>query len=231
MNARLTLILSVALGASRLAAADAPAAPVVAPPAAKPPVATSPATPSAAKPAAAAALGSAPQRKDSSVTPTASFDTFRLISDRNIFNPNRSGRRERGSEERAPRLDVIALVGTMESDKGMRAFFDGSDRTYRRPLTAGSSVDKFKITKVSPNVVELERDGKTFSMSVGQQFRRPEGGDWSLIGADVVASEAQAQAAAEAGARVDPMAPVVIPAGASDALRKLMEARNKSLKQ
>ncbi|MCX6954836.1 MAG: hypothetical protein NTV51_21985 [Verrucomicrobia bacterium] len=217
MNPRLIFLLTAALCAGRLSAADAPAVPVVAP--------------AAAKPAVAAALGAAPSRKDSSIAPTASFDTFRLINDRNIFNPNRTGRRERGSEERAPRLDVITLVGTMESDKGLRAFFDGSERNYRRALSAGGAVDKFKVTQVSPNVVELERDGKTFSMRVGQQFRRPDGGDWTLIGEDVVAREAQAQAAAEAGAKIDPMAPVAIPAGASDILRRMMEARNKSLKQ
>lgn len=218
MTPRLTFLLLAAFAACRLSAADTPAVPVVAP---------------AAKPAVAAALGAAPTRKDkdSSVAPAASYDTFRLINDRNIFNPNRTGgRRDRGSDERAPRLDVIALVGTMESDKGMRAFFDGSDRSYRRALTAGASVDKFKITQVSPNLVALERDGKTFSMRVGQQFRRPEGGDWSLIGEDVVAREAQAAAAAEAGAKVDPMAPVVIPAGTPDIIRKMMENRNKSLK-
>lgn len=226
MNPRLIFLLA-ALAAGRASAADAPAAaaPAVTPPAVKP------ATAPTAKPAVAAALGSAPARKDSSVAPSTSFDTFRVINDRNIFNPNRSGRRERGSEERAPRNDVISLIGTMESDKGLRAFFEGSERSFRRALIAGASVDKFKVTQVTAHVVELERDGKTFSMRVGQQLRRPEGGDWTLIGEDVVAREAAAQAAAEAGSRIDPMAPVAIPAGASDALRKLMEARNKSLKQ
>jgi hypothetical protein len=217
MIPRLLFFLVLALGPGRLSAAETPAAtPVVAP--------------SPAKPAVAVAPGAAPERKAPSVAPTTTIDSFRLISERNIFNPNRSGRRERGTEERPRRLDVISLVGTMDSDKGLRAFFDGSERSYRRALSAGASFDKFKVTKIAANVVELEREGKTLSMRVGQQLRRPEGGDWGLIGEDVVAREAQAQAAAEAGSKIDPMAPVAIPAGASDIVRKMMEARNKSLK-
>ncbi len=169
-------------------------------------------------------------RADSAVAPAGTIDSFRIISDRNIFNPNRSGRRER-TEERAPRVDSITLVGTMESDKGLRAFFDGSERGFRKALRVGESVDKYKVTKITSNVVELEREGQTVSMRVGQQFRRPEGADWNLVGEDVVRREAEARAAAEAGSRVNPSAPVPIPAGASDTLRKLMEARNKQLKQ
>lgn len=172
----------------------------------------------------------APARADAAVAPAGTVESFRIISDRNIFNPNRTGRRER-TEERAPRVDTISLVGTMESDKGLRAFFDGSDRAFRKALRVGESVDSYKVTKISPNVVELEREGQAVSMRVGQQFRRPEGADWNLVGEDVVRREAEARAAAESAARINPSAPVPIPAGASDTLRKLMEARNKQLKQ
>lgn len=169
--------------------------------------------------------------KDSSVAPSGSFDNFRLITDRNIFNPNRTGRRERANEERPPRADVISLVGTMDSDKGVRAFFDGSENSFRRAVRVGDAVDAYKVVQVAPNVVELERNGKIVAMRVGQQLRRPEGSDWTLIGEDVVRREAQAQAASEAAGKIDPAAPVAIPAGASDTLRKLMEARNKQLKR
>ncbi len=222
MNSRLIFIGVLALALGRGWAADATVAP------AAPAAAVKPAT-VPAKPAVAAALGAAP-RKESALAATASFDSFRVVSDRNIFDPNRTGRRDRSSEDRAPRSDMIALVGTMDSDKGLRAFFEGSDRAYRRALAVGAAVDKFKVVQITPDAVDLERDGKTISMRVGQQLRRPDGGDWNLVGADVVAREA-AQAASEAAGKVDPMAPVAIPAGASDILRKMMEARNKSLKQ
>ena len=204
----------LAAGGGRAPAADPVAAPVpVAPP---------------RTPAPAAAATAAPARSDSSVTPSASFDTFRLVSDRNIFNPNRTGRRDRSTEEKAPRTDVISLVGTMESDRGLRAFFDGSDSNYRKALHVGDSVDKFKVTQIAPNVVDLERDGKNLSVRVGQQLRRPEGSDWNLVAEDVARREAQARAAADA--KVDPSAPPPIPAGASELEKKMRERRARDLK-
>lgn len=199
---RRTFLLFLAAVATRLAAANAPAAsPVSAPARAT--------TPAAAAPAAA---------RDSSVAPTAQFDNFRLIADRNIFNPNRTGRRERTEEP--PKTDYLALVGTLESDHGLRAFFDGSDSSLRKALRVGETVDKFKVTKITPNVVDLERDGKTLSMRVGQAFRRPEGADWNISAEQYARPEATA-------AKVDTSTPQAIPADASDTLRRLMERRQK----
>ena len=194
------------------------------------PVAT-PATAPArnAAPASPATGTSAPARTDSSVAPAAPFDTFRVVSERNIFNPNRTGRRERTSEEPPPRVDVISVVGTMESDRGLRAFFDGSDASYRRAVRVGESVDKFKVTQISPHVVELERDGKNLSVRVGQQLRRPEGADWDLVGEEVVRREAETRAAAET--KGDPNVPPPIPAGASEVERRMRERRMNTFKE
>lgn len=235
MNPRLVLLLAFSAGPGAALAADQKNAATTAPATAAP-IAAAPASEATAKAPAASprttsptAAPAAAPRADSSVAPAAAFDTFRIISDRNIFNPNRSGRRERNTEDAPPRNDVISLVGTMESDKGLRAFFDGSDSSFRKALRAGDSIDKYKVTKIAANAVELEREGKTLSVRVGQQLRRPAGADWNLVGEDVVQREA-AQAAAEA-ARTSPSAPVAIPSNASETLRKLMEARNKQLKQ
>jgi Tfp pilus assembly protein PilP len=184
---------------------------------------------SATSSAPTAAAPSAAPRPDSSVAPTASFDTFRSVSDRNIFNPNRTGRRERTTEEQPPRVDTLSVVGTMESDRGLRAFFDGSESSFRRAVRVGESVDKFKVTQISPHVVDLERDGKSLSIRVGQQLRRPEGADWELVGEDELRREAQARAAAEA--KGDPSVPPPIPAGASDIEKRMRERRMKDFKK
>jgi hypothetical protein len=219
MNPRLLFL--VALGLSGAAAAEPPASPAPA---------TTPAT--AAPVAPRSNRSTTPAARSTSTTlPTESFDSFRLVGDRNIFNANRTGRRDRSSEEAPPRLDVITLVGTMESDRGLRAFFDGSSSAFRKALRVGDSVDAYKVKEVTPRLVTLERDGKDVPMTVGQQLRRPLGGDWALIGADVVRSEA-ATAAAKAGeGKIDPTAPVAIPANADEVTRRLMERRNKDLKK
>jgi len=225
MSLRLILLSAVATAAGVVLAAEATKTPAAPPPAS--PAATT-ATP-AARTTAPAASSVAPARAESSVAPSASFDTFRLVSDRNIFNPNRTGRRDRPAEETPPRVDVISVVGTMESDRGLRAFFDGSDTSYRRAVRVGESVDKFKVTQISPNVVDLERDGKNLSVRVGQQLRRPEGADWDLVGEDVLRREEQARATGES--KGDPSNPPPIPAGVSEIEKRMRERRQKDFKR
>ncbi len=227
MNPRHSLFIALFAGASCASAAE----PVTTPP---PVPATTPAATAAPAPPRRSRTESSaktPARAEAPATPLTTFEGFRLISDRNIFNPNRTGRRDRPTEESAPRLDVITLVGTMESDRGLRAFFEGSSSAFRKALRVGESVESFKITQVSPTGAELEREGKQFSVRVGQQLRRPDGGEWNLIAADVVRSEAAAAAAKANAGKIDPTAPVAIPANADDVTRRLMEKRNQDLKK
>jgi hypothetical protein len=159
----------------------------------------------------------------------AKYDGFRIIVERNIFNPNRIGRTRSSSEEKPPRVDTIALVGTMQSDKGVVAFFDSPDAAFRKTLREGQSVGEFKVEKIHPNEVELSRNGKPLTLKIAQQLRRPEGGEWSVTAAEV--SGAEAPGAATTGARpAEPAAPPAIPADASDVVRRMMEQRMKQLK-
>lgn len=225
MNLRLTFLLMLTIGIGCTFAAEPTASPASVAPA------SAAATPARNGNRAASAPAATPARTDSLVAPSATYEAFRLITDRNIFNPNRSGRRERVVEERAPRTDTITLVGTMDYDKGVFAFFDGSDPTYRKPRQVGDSIEQYKVTKISANAIELERDGKTVSMSLAQQLRRPDGGDWSLVGVDMARMEAQAQAKAADASKIDPTAAPVIPADADEVMKRLMERRAKQLKQ
>ena len=146
---------------------------------------------------------------------------------RNIFNPNRIGRSTRSPEEAPPRTDVISFVGTMQYEKGLFAFFDSPDSAYRKTLREGDKLEQFTVKNITANSVELIRDDKPVSLTMGQQMRRPQGGEWSIIGADVVRANTAAAAASATAAS----APPAIPADASDTLRRLMELRQKQLKQ
>lgn len=164
---------------------------------------------------------------ESVLTPTTPADAFRVITDRNIFNAYRTGRRER-TEAPAPRVDTLTLVGTMDYAKGLFAFFDGTAADNRKAVQVGQSVDQFKVDKIEANRVELEHAGQRFTMAVRQQLRRPEGGDWSLGTNDASGPEsAPAAATADPGAG----APAAIPADVSDIVRRMMEQRQKQLKQ
>jgi len=118
----------------------------------------------------------------------ASYDSFRMISDRNIFNPNRyarsSGGRTRADSRPASRVEYFTLVGLMEYEKGTFAFFDGTSASYKKTLEADGTISSFKIGGLTPQQVKLVSGTNEFVMRVGMQVRREDEGDWFLTEAN-----------------------------------------------
>jgi hypothetical protein len=167
---------------------------------------------------AAAALAQTARAPAPAAGAVASFDSFQLIGNLNIFNSSRVGWT---ATSVPPHVDTIAFVGTMESAKGRLAFFNSSNRSYRKALAQGASIAGFTVTRIDTGEVELTKDAKPFTLGMGQQLRRPPGGDWALGPAG----------AFEAAAASTTTAAPAIPADASDVLRRLMEKRQQELKQ
>jgi len=149
------------------------------------------------------------------------FDAFRLIGSLNIFDSTRVGRVDEAPKER---FDTISFVGTMDYDKGLLAFFDSSDRSYRKALHAGDAIADFAVGRIGPEGVELTRNGKSLTLLMGQQLRRKAGGDWEVGAGGTRAAPAPERDAAAA-------APSAVPADASDTLKRLMAQRQQQLKQ
>ncbi len=165
------------------------------------------------------------------VVPANSFDAFRLVVERNIFDPNRIGR-SKAPAEKPPRVDEISLVGTMRNEKGALAFFESPDPAFRKALREGGTVGDFKVQTINADGVELMRADKPVTVKVAQQLRRPEGGEWSVQMTPLPVPGADGRGTGGAGTfRPIEVAPVTeIPADASDALKRLMEKRKKDLK-
>jgi hypothetical protein len=155
----------------------------------------------------------------------ATFDTFRIIDERNIFDPNRIGRTIRSTNDQ-PRGDTITLVGTMQYEKGLFAFFDGSNPSFQKALHEKEVIDQYTVTHIASDRVDLTRDGQPITLKIGQQLRRPVGGDWTVVGAEIARSEANVASSATEAAKAP-----AIPADASETLKRLMEQRQKQLKQ
>ncbi|HXJ56791.1 MAG TPA: hypothetical protein VNU68_09015 [Verrucomicrobiae bacterium] len=124
--------------------------------------------------------------QSSSNGPRREFSAFRLITERNIFNPHRSEPGEsrrtesRGPERRVHR-DSFSLLGTMSYEKGRFAFFDGSNSDYRKVLQPAESIAGFKIAAVAPTCVKLETtNGQVIDLCVGMQLSKQEEEDWRL---------------------------------------------------
>jgi hypothetical protein len=160
----------------------------------------------------------APKRPDATADapataepPVAAFDTFQSIGNLNIFNPNRVAWNPGGPR---PEMETIGFVGTMESAKGTLAFFDSSNRTYRKAVPVGGAIAEFTVARIEASKVELTRDSKPLTLSMGQQLRRPPGGDWAPGPVSRIVAQETAAASAPA-----------IPADASDIVKRMMEKR------
>ncbi len=115
------------------------------------------------------------------------FAEFRLIGDRNIFNPNRSPRSNRGGRggpERKPvKIETFTLVGLMTYDRGDVAYFDSSASAFRKSVRTNDTIAGYRVTSLTPTEAKLEADGKTIVAHVGTKFRRTDGGPWETAAA------------------------------------------------
>ena len=181
------------------------------------------------------------------------YNSFRIITDRNIFDPNRvsrSGRFTRRETRRPTRVDSFGLVGTMSYEKGTYAFFNGSSYDYRKALQLGDVISGYKITAIAQNHVKLASPTNEFELRVNMQMRREDGGEWKLAAsAESYASpspavvtpsvstasaststNAESGTAADSGESATSAAPSAAASGGeSDILKKLMQRREQEM--
>jgi hypothetical protein len=149
------------------------------------------------------------------------YASFKLISEKNIFNPNRSrGRRGEGDQAPAPRVDTITLYGTFIYEKGLFAFFTGSSSEYNQVLNTGKSIAGYTITEVTGTGVKLAAGTNTVELRVGMQLRREEGGDWQAAGGSAGPASVNGSSIAAADASSDD----------SDIVKRLIKQREQDLK-
>jgi hypothetical protein len=178
--------------------------------------------------ASASALAASP-RQASSPDPKE-YAAFKIIADRNIFDPNRSSRASRANREtrRPSRVDTITLVGTMSYEKGPFAFFRGSSSQYQQVLRIGESIAGFTVADITDNSVRLESGAKKVELTVGRQMRREEEGEWEMSGGERVTTAGSAEPSS-ASATADEPANATSD-GENDTLKRLMQQREQELK-
>jgi hypothetical protein len=106
------------------------------------------------------------------------FSGFRIITDRNIFDPNR---RPRVASGPAPAIvDSFSLAGTMSYEKGRFAVFDGTSSDYHKVLEPGGSIAGYTVKEIRPDAVKLVSGTNQLELAVGMQMRRNAEGRWSV---------------------------------------------------
>jgi hypothetical protein len=108
------------------------------------------------------------------------FGTFKLITERNIFDPNRSPRRAPGGPSVKPKItESLALVGVMSYEKGTFAFFDGSRSEYRKTVKLDDTIAGYKVTNINAAGITLAAGTNQLELRVGMHLRKEEGGTWT----------------------------------------------------
>ena len=162
----------------------------------------------------------------------AAFSQF--VTDRNIFDPSRqphfSGStartRTRTRTRTSSSAPAFTLVGTMSYEKGMFAFFSGTDAELKQVLPVSGKIAVYTVTAIAPGRVRLESADKkqTLELKVGDVVRQENGG-WQSAGAG--------EPGAVATENSDDSGAASAPASASapnDILKRLMEKREQENK-
>lgn len=167
-----------------------------------------------------------------------SFDRFRLVVDRNIFNSERRkplppGREPPPRVER-PRTETISLNGTISYSGKAFAFVSSSESQYRGVFSPGDTLAGWNLAAVDTRGVRLEGDGGTLDLPVGKSLRREGTEPWEV--AEGVTSRGSGSSRYERDPTPDGPTPttatVASPAGdsgggggMSEILRRMMERR------
>lgn len=164
------------------------------------------------------------------------YSAFKVIPERNIFNPNRSSRgagTPKTEPDKAPRIDSFALRGTMIYEKGSFAFFDGSNSDYRKVLTTSNSIAGFTLKDIDSDGVKLEKEGKAIQLAVGQQLKRQNEGDWSVGEATNSTQSGASSGSSTSSSRSSTSGSETSSSSGSqsDVLKRLLEKREKELKK
>jgi hypothetical protein len=192
--------------------------------------ATSTQAPSAQVAPSPPVVASAPSR-GRSASSRLDDSAFRIISERNIFNANRSGGPMRLSSRRQARVEGFTLVGTMAYEKGAFAFFDGTSSEFTKVLKTDGVIAGHKVVDILADAVKLEADGKILELPIGAAMRREDEGTWHQgegIAGNGGSSSNRDSDSSDRSSRSNSASTSSAPsADASEILKRLMERREK----
>ena len=103
-----------------------------------------------------------------------SYDAYRMVRSRNIFDPDRrpnspmiSAKSARSYTPDSP-ADFIALTGILVNGEKALAFFSNSRHTYNKVLSVKGKVAGAVILKINDSSIEVDSAGKRLKVAVGQ---------------------------------------------------------------
>ena len=109
-----------------------------------------------------------------------SLVSFKLIQERNIFDPDRRRPREMRRETPVvpPREESFTLLGTMSYGERILAFFEGTQRDWSGAVELGNEVAGHTLKEVGFDNVLLELKGEILALQVGAGRSKRGDADW-----------------------------------------------------
>jgi hypothetical protein len=172
------------------------------------------------------AAGRLARGQDTNNSSGLDYDSFKLISRHNMFDPSRRPNTPyiRTPTAPKPKVDSFTLVGTMSYEQGQYAFFDSNNFQYRKTLKPSDTIAGYKIVQIASDYVKLAAaSNQTINLPVGTKMRRQEGGPWMVAGIAEPEADTPIQISTPEFAPGVPAAPAS--ASENDALKRLMLKR------
>lgn len=125
-------------------------------------------------------------RAEKPVKADEGFKPFAIITERNVFNANRLATdaappvAAAPKPARPPKVESFALLGTMISERGAVAFFDGSSAAFRKAAETGDPLGSYTVTAIAHDRVTLQAGEHALCLPLKMQFRREDQGEWLL---------------------------------------------------
>ncbi|MFH1742613.1 MAG: hypothetical protein ABIH23_26715 [bacterium] len=166
--------------------------------------------------------------QDDAVNSSPAFESFSIVLDRNIFNPNRYPRREAETPAlpppRPPEIEHVSLIGTIIYSEGAVAFFEGT--RSESAVRLEGEIAGYRITKIGTDKVKLEKDDQSVDLPVGMGLSRQDEGEWEVSSTSFSSNRRESSvpagdrsgSASSSGSESDKQEP-------SDVLKKLIERR------
>jgi hypothetical protein len=175
-----------------------------------------------------------PNRETTSPSKAQGFDAFKLVYNRNVFDPNRRPSVGPGRPPPKPKkVDGLALVGTMVYDKAAYAFFKGSEAQFQRALTVSNTIGGLKLIAITADGVKLcSASNAIIELTLDKQLKRDDDGEWQLSSSAVAFENADGSSlAGGSSTERSPTASSVIKsgAGADDIIKRLMQKREQEM--
>lgn len=146
-----------------------------------------------------------PSKNAATTNAPGDFSAFKIIYERNIFNPNRrpkSGKNQIENIVKNPKIDSFSLVGTLTTPTNTVAFFSGSSSAYRTALPLNKSIAGYRVAEIDYSSVKLCDANHTFELPIGKQMRREDEGEWKMVeGVSSGGSRTTAQTSSRASIR------------------------------